>query len=69
MKYVIGALALAALLGAVLFWVSTTNVAWKSAAVLAGVGLGLIAAVGFLVTRLREHKRRQLLDMRDSALW
>jgi len=69
MKFAIGALALATLLGAAMFWVSKTSHPWQSTTVLIGIGLGLIVVVGMLGAWLRDRKRRRLTDMRDSALW
>jgi hypothetical protein len=69
MKFVIGALALTALLGAAILWMSKTSHTWESTTVLIGIGLGLIVVVWMLGAWLRERKRRRLTDMRDSALW
>lgn len=34
-----------------------------------GLGLGAIAITGGIVKWLRHRRRRQIMDMRDSALW
>lgn len=69
MKLVAGLCALAASIGAALLWKSGESNALLSMGVVAGVGVGALAVVGVVTTWLRNRRRRELRDMRDSALW
>jgi protein-S-isoprenylcysteine O-methyltransferase Ste14 len=69
MKLVVGLCALAASLGAALLWKSGGSSALPSMVVAAGVGIGAIAVAGAVTAWLRNRRRRELRDMRDSALW
>ena len=69
MKIVTGISALAATLGTVLLWKSGGLNGLLSAGLVAGVGLGAIAITGVIVNWFRNRRRRQIMDMRDSALW
>jgi hypothetical protein len=69
MKLVAVLLALAASLGAALLWKSGGSSALLSLGVVAGVGFGAIAVAGVVTTWIRNRRRRELREMRDSALW
>ncbi len=69
MRIVIGAVALAALLGAAMIWVSKIGGAWTSTIVFIGIGLGLMVVAGAVGALVRKQKRRRTTDLRDSALW
>lgn len=69
MKIVTGIGALAASLGVVLLWISGGLDGLLSVGLVAGAGLGTIAIMGVFVKWLRNRRRRQIMDMRDSALW
>jgi hypothetical protein len=69
MKLVAGLCALAASLGTALLWKSGENSALLSMGVVAGVGIGALSVAGVVTTWLRNRRRRELREMRDSALW
>ncbi len=69
MKLVTGIIALAVALGVALLWKSGGLNGWLSMGLIAGVGIGILAVVGVVVKWLRDRRRRQITDMRDSALW
>jgi len=69
MKLVVGLCALAASIGAALLWKSGGSSALPSMVVAASVGIGAIAVAGAVTAWLRNRRRRELRDMRDSALW
>jgi protein-S-isoprenylcysteine O-methyltransferase Ste14 len=69
MKLVAGLCALAASIGAALLWKSGGSSALPSMVVAAGVVIGTIAVAGVVTTWLRNRRRRELREMRDSALW
>jgi hypothetical protein len=52
-----------------LLWKTGGDNSLLSMGLFAGVGLGAIAITGVLVKWLRNRRRRQIMDMRDSALW
>ncbi len=55
--------------GAGVLWVLDGLSGWPSIGLLAGVGLGAAAVMGFARVWLRSRHRRQIMGMRDSALW
>lgn len=69
MKLVTGISALAVLSAVALLWKTDGDNSLLSMGLFAGVGLGAIAITGVLVKWLRNRRRRQIMDMRDSALW
>ena len=69
MKIVTGISTLAASLGAALLWKSGGLNGLLSVGLVAGVGLGVIVIAGAIVRWSRSRRRRQIMDMRDSALW
>lgn len=69
MKLVTGIGALAALLGLALLWNFGGLNGLLSAGLVTAVGLGALAIAGVLLKWLRNRRRRQIMDMRDSALW
>ena len=69
MKLVTGFCASAASLGVALLWESGGSIPLVSIGVAAGVGIGVIAVAGVVTTWFRIRRHRQLMNMRDSALW
>jgi hypothetical protein len=69
MKLIAGLCAMAALIGMALLWKSSGNSSLLSMGMVAGVALGVIAVAGVVVIWFRNRRRRELRDMRDSALW
>jgi hypothetical protein len=69
MKLVAGLCALAASQGAALLWKSGGSNALLSIGVVAGVGISALVVAGVVTTWLRNRRRRELREMRDSALW
>lgn len=69
MKVVTGLSASAAILGVALLWTSGGLNGFLSVGLLAGAGLGAIAVAGVALKCFRNRRRRQIMDMRDSALW
>jgi len=69
MKLIAGLCAMAALIGMALLWKSSGNSSLLSMGMVAGVALGVIAVAGVVVICCRNRRRRELRDMRDSALW
>lgn len=69
MKLVTGISALAVLSAMALLWKTGDDNNLLSMGLIAAVGLGAIAITGVLVKWLRNRRRRQIMDMRDSALW
>ena len=52
-----------------MLWKSGGDNSLLSMGLFAGLGLGAIAITGVIVKWLRNRRRRQIMDMRDSALW
>lgn len=69
MKLVTGIGALAVLSLMAILWKSGGDNSLLSMGLFAGLGLGAIAITGVIVKWLRNRRRRQIMDMRDSALW
>jgi len=69
MKLVAGLSALATSIGVALLWKLNGNISLLSMSLVACVALGVIALAGVVVIWLRNRRRRELRDMRDSALW
>lgn len=69
MKIVTGISALAALLGVALLWTSGGLNGFLSVGLVAGAGLVAITVAGAALKWFRNRRRRQIMDMRDSALW
>jgi hypothetical protein len=69
MKLIAGICAFAASLGAVALWKSDKNGSLLSVGVVAGVALGVTAVAIVVAMWLRNRRRKELSDMRDSALW
>lgn len=60
---------LTALSGLAVLWVFGGKSGLPSIGLLAGVGLGALAITGVARVWLRNRHRRQIMGMRDSALW
>ncbi|MDO9145344.1 hypothetical protein [Rhodoferax sp.] len=69
MKLATGIGALAVLSFVAILWISGGDNSLLSMGLFAGLGLGAIAITGGIVKWLRNRRRRQIMDMRDSALW
>jgi hypothetical protein len=69
MKIAIFSVALATTLVAVNLWASNEIDGWVPREVVIGAVLTLVVVVLIAIGWLRNRKRRQLTDMRDSALW
>ena len=69
MKLVAGLCALAVSLGVALLWTSGGLNGLLSVGLVAGVGLGMVAITGVIVKWSQNRRRRQIIEMRDSALW
>lgn len=69
MKLATGLGALAVLSLVAMLWKSGGDNSLLSMGLFAGLGLGAIAITGVIVKWLRDRRRRQIMDMRDSALW
>jgi membrane protein YdbS with pleckstrin-like domain len=65
MKFVAIFCALAASLGAALLWKSGGSSPWLSM----GVAAGVVLVASVVTTWIRNRRRRELVDLRDSALW
>jgi hypothetical protein len=60
---------LTALTGVAVLWIFDAETGLPSIGLLAGVGFGAIAIAGAAKVWLRNRHRRQIMGMRDSALW
>jgi hypothetical protein len=60
---------LTTLSGAGILWVLDGLSGWPSIGLLAAVGLGAAAVTGAAKAWLHNRHRRQIMGMRDSALW
>lgn len=69
MRLVAGLLIFGAALATVAMWDVEATWAWATDAVMVGVVLGTIVAVGLVGRWLRQRQRRRMLGLRDSALW
>lgn len=69
MKLATGIGALAVLSLVAMLWKSGGDNRLLSMGLFAGFGLGAIAITAVIVKWLRNRRRRQIMDMRDSALW
>ncbi len=69
MKLIAGLCAMAASIGMALLWKSGGNSSLPSMVLVAGVALGAFTVAGMVAMWLRNRRRRELRDMRDSALW
>lgn len=69
MKFIAGLCALVASIGMALLWKSGGNSSLPSKGLVAGIALGAFAVAVIVTMWLRNRRRRELRDMRDSALW
>lgn len=69
MRFAAGIAVLVASLGAVNLWSSGTFGGWAYAGTVFGVVLAAFGVAWIVRSRLRNRQRRQLMAMRDSALW
>ena len=69
MRFTIGIIVLATMLGALGLWTSGALGDWSSKGIMLGAGLCVLVVVWGVGLRLRNLHRRRLTDMRDSALW
>jgi hypothetical protein len=69
MKLLAGLCALAASFGVALLWKSDESITLLPMGAVAGVGVGVLVMAGILTMWFRARRRRELRDLRDSALW
>ena len=69
MKFAIGLVVFAAMLGAAKLWTSGLEIGKVPAEVLVGAGLCAIVVACLVGVQLRNRRRKQELSSRDSALW
>lgn len=68
MKLVIAACVVAAVAVVAVLWSPENLIASPLTAIMGGFGLGTVLVAGLSIW-WRNRRRRQLMDMRDSALW
>ncbi len=68
MKLAIAICVVAAVAVMAVLWAPEISIASLSTAIIGGFGLGTVLLAGLAIW-WRNRRRRQLMDMRDSALW
>ncbi len=68
MKLAIAICVVAAIAVMAVLWAAENSIASLSTAIVGGFGLGTVLVAGLAIW-WRNRRRRQLMDMRDSALW
>lgn len=69
MKFATGLFVLAIALCVIGLWATGVTSEWASTGLVMGVAVGVAAVVWIAKMWLRNRRRRQLTDTRDSALW
>lgn len=69
MRFAIGTVVFAALLGAASLWASGTIIEGAPAGTMVGAGLGIILVAWLVRVWVRNRRQKRVLSMRGSALW
>lgn len=69
MRFAIGTVVFAALLGAANLWASGTTIEEAPAGTLVGAGFTIVLVAWLVRVWVRNRRQKRVLGMRDSALW
>ena len=69
MRFAIGTVVFATLVGAANFWASGTAIEEAPAGTMVGAGLSIILVAWLVRVWVRNRRQKRVLGMRGSALW